>query len=378
MPDFLKLMESWAGYVPSSDMQVNESALAAVIDLMDNKARWPAHRHEYLLKEVITTSDFPYLFGVAIDRQMLAMYRSAMVDWKSWFKVSSLPNFNTHTREKVQGNDTVLPRVTEKGEYLVSPMSDYRYSIHVNKYGRQFDISWEAIINDSMGAFSNMAERFARAALNTESWLATSTYASAAGPNVLLFGTPITDIDGQLVTNQGVLPLTIGNLEATLALMARQTDVLGTPIQVRGVHLVVPPDLEFTARQILSSAVKMWTESAGGGATAYPTTNVISQYGLQLHVDPWLPIIDATATDDTTWYLFAAPAQGVACEFSYLRGYESPEICMKNSDKVAVGGGAPLSPFSGDFATDNIFYRVRHVIGSAQMDPRFCYAQVAP
>ncbi len=37
-------------------------------------------------------------------------------------------------------------------------------------------------------------------------------------------------------------------------------------------------------------------------------------------------------------------------------GQEDPEICMKDSDKVTVGGGA-LSPFSGDFATDNIFYR---------------------
>ena len=33
---------------------------------------------------------------------------------------------------------------------------------------------------------------------------------------------------------------------------------------------------------------------------------------------------------------------------------------------------------SGDFATDNIFYRVRMVYGFDQMDPRFAYAQVAP
>ena len=378
MAEIMQLMENWNGFVPSSDVNVNESALAQLIDLIDNKSRWPAHRHEYLMKEVITTTDFPYLFGIAIDRQMLAMYRTTQADWRSWFKVSTVPNFNTHTREKVQGNDTVLPRVMEKGEYHVAPMSDYRYSIAVGKYGRQFDISWEAIINDSMGAFATIPERFARAALNTESWLATSTYASAAGPNVGLFGTPITDIDGQLVTNQGVLPLTIANLETTCQLMAVQTDVNGTPIMVRGVHLVVPPQLEFTARQILTSAQMQWLDTAAGAIIPVPTSNVISQYGLQLHVDPWLPIIDATATDDSTWYLFADPAQGAAVEFAFLRGYESPEVCMKNSDKVSVGGGAPLSSFSGDFATDNILYRVRHVVGADQMDPRFCYAQVAP
>ena len=378
MPDFLQLMESWSGYQPAGEVAVNESALSALIDLMDNKQRWAPHRHEYLLKEVITTSDFPYLFGVAIDRQMLALYRNTQADWRSWFKMGRVPNFNTHTREKVQGNDTVLPLVVEKGEYLVAPMSDARYSIAAKKYGRQFDISFEALINDSMGAFSNIPERFARAVLNSEAFLATSTYASAAGPNVGLFGTPITDVDGQLVTNQGVLPLTIANLETTCQLMSLQTDVNGTPIMVRGVHLVVPPQLEFTARQILTSANKQWLDTAAGAIIPMPTSNVISQYGLQLHVDPWLPVVDATGTDDSTWYLFADPAQGAAVEFVYLSGYESPEVCMKNSDKVPVGGGGPLSPFSGDFATDNIFYRVRHIMGADQMDPRFAYAQVAP
>jgi hypothetical protein len=93
-------------------------------------------------------------------------------------------------------------------------------------------------------------------------------------------------------------------------------------------------------------------------------------------VDPWLPIVDATGYDNTTWYVFADPSQGAAVEFATLRGYEDPEICMKNSDKVTVGGGA-LSPFSGDFATDNIFYRVRMVYGFTQLDPRFTYAQVS-
>ena len=89
-------------------------------------------------------------------------------------------------------------------------------------------------------------------------------------------------------------------------------------------------------------------------------------------------MVDTSGDVATTWYVFADHGQGAAVEFVYLTGYESPEVCMKNSDKVAVGGGAPMSAYSGDFATDNIMYRVRHVMGADQMDPRFCYAQVAP
>ncbi|GAH72522.1 unnamed protein product, partial [marine sediment metagenome] len=113
---------------------------------------------------------------------------------------------------------------------------------------------------------------------------------------------------------------------------------LTIPIKNRPKYLVVPPELEFTARQILTSAMKMWLEhtEAIAPATPYPTTNVIAKYGLELIVDDWLPIVDET-NGTRAWYLFAAPSDIVAIEFDHLRGHERPEICMKASDKVTVG-----------------------------------------
>jgi hypothetical protein len=372
MAEFLSLMENWDGQVPLGNTPVNEAAVARVIDLLANKDRLPRHKHEYLLREVITTSDFPTLFGVAIDREMLANYRAALGDWRPYCKVSRLPNFNIHERHKVFGQDNLLPQVVEKGEYLVGDVGTGHYDIQLLKYGRQFDISWEAIINDSMGAFADLAARFATAAQRTVARVATNLYAQAAGPNVLLYGAPIVD-NGQNVTNLGGLTLTAANLQTTLGLMAAQRDPNGEPISVRGVHLVVPPQLEFTARGILTSALVTWTNVVAA-AVPMPTTNVMSQVGIQLHVDPFLPVVDTT-DGDTSWYVFADPSQGAAIEMAFLSGYEDPEICMKASDKVALGGFGGLSPFSGDFATDNVFYRVRMVVGGARLDPRYTYAQ---
>ncbi|MBU2249927.1 MAG: hypothetical protein KKD77_24490, partial [Gammaproteobacteria bacterium] len=133
-------------------------------------------------------------------------------------------------------------------------------------------------------------------------------------------------------------------------------------------YLVTGPSLEFTARQILTSATKMWLAGATTIAAApdvpYPMTNVISQYGMELVIDPYLPVIDATHPG--SWYLFADPADIAAIEYDYLQGHERPEICMKASDKVSIGGGA-LSPLSGDFATDNVFYRVRDIFGANKL-----------
>ena len=186
------------------------------------------------------------------------------------------------------------------------------------------------------------------------------------------------DVDGQVINNVGVLPLTVANLQITRGLMALQTDVNGRPLGIRGVHLVVPTSLEIQALTILNSPMVQWTEVGAGAGIPVPTTNIIPQLGIKLHVDPNLEVMDATATADTTWYLFADKSQGKAAQVDFLRGYETPEVCMKASDKVAVGGGALMSPFSGDFATDNVLYRVRHCVGGTQLDPRYAYAQVAP
>jgi hypothetical protein len=331
---------------------------------------------EAKLEEAITTSDFPYLFGGILDRELLARYKMVVPDWRSYVKVGSCKDFRQRELHKVQGNETLLPEVKEKGEYLVAPMSDAHYHIQVYKRGRQFDISWESLINDDLGAFNDIPDRFSNACIYTEAYVATNQIAVAAGPNPLLFGAAITDVDGQAVINQGALALTIANLETTLGLMAAQTDVLGRPLGIQGKHLVVPPRQEFTARAILTSALKQWTEVGAGGGIPVPTTNIIPQLGIQLHVNPLLPVIDASGNRSGTWYVFADPADGVAIEVDYLRGHETPEICMKNSDKVSVTGGAPVSPFDGDFASDNVFYRVRDCIGGAPRDPRFAYAQV--
>jgi len=369
--EFLKLMEDWQGFSPIT-RKIDEAAIAKAVDLLGNKANDPLHLHEFKVKEAITTTDFPYLLGQVLERDILARYQTAPCNWAPYVKIRNVKDFRTVNLEKVQGNDNILDRVLEKGEYPVSAMSNARYSLSVLKYGRQFDISWESIINDYLDAFGDIPQRFADAAINTEAYNTTGLITSATGPNALLYGATITDVDGGAITNRGTLQLTATNLATTMNLMAAQQDILGKPLGIRAVHLVVPPALEIAARQIITSTelrVTMTYPQAGY------TKNVLAEMGLQIHVNPWLPVIDVSGNGNTTWYLFAEPSQGAAVHVARLRGHEQPEICMKASDKVTAAGGN-LSPFSGDFATDNIFYRVRVVWGGVAGDPRFTYAQI--
>lgn len=377
MESFTELKEGWEDYHSLHTEKVDESALVEALNLLTNADGMPAHRHEYELKEAITTSDFPTLFGVLIDRQMIANYKlpSSISDWRSYIKVApgGLPNFNEVERNRVDGNDQHLAEVTEKGEFQPTKPTTTQYKYRPKIYGRVFDISWKALVNDSMGAFADIPQRFANAALRTEARIATGLFCASTGPSTLLYGATITDA-GQAVTNLGALPLTIANFETTLTLMSEQKDPQGETIEIEGVHLVVPPALWLTALSILKSTTKMYVDSGAAAGVPYPTTNILADLPITPHKNPLLSVLDTGGKQRTTWYLFADPSSGAAAEVGFLRGEEAPEICMKASDKMTVGGGV-MSPFAGDFHSDNIFYRVRHILGGAPMDPRLTYAQ---
>lgn len=317
------------------------------------------HVREFLLREALTTSDFPLLFGDVLDRQMLAAYKATPPVWKSFCHLSTVPDFRDAYRFKMSGGDEALAAVSEKGEYLASGRATTRYIINVTKYGRQYDISWEAMVNDDLDALKDTPLRFANAAMRTEHRIASGLYVHN--------DTLATAGRGNLTTNL----LTIANLETGLEWFGARTDVGGEAIAVRAKFLVVPPSLELTGMKILSSPMQVISDNAGGPAP-YPTVNVTAQMGLKLIVDPYIDILDATTTGNSAWYLFADPNDLRVLECAHLRGHERPEIAMKSSDKVAVGG-APLSALSGDFATDNVFYRVRTIFGGVTLDWRGFY-----
>ncbi len=321
----------------------------------------PQHYREFLIREALTTSDFPLLFGDVLDRQVLANYKATEPVWRKFCRVGTVPDFRQVSRFAITGGDDDLALVGQKGEYLASPRTEARYYYNVSKYGRQFDISWEAIINDDLDALKDTPARFARAAVRTEHRVADALWVH----NVILATAGRANLTAAL--------LTINNLETGVEWFGAQTDANGEPILNRPKYLVVGPALEMTARQILTSALKQWVELGGaGGPLPYPTTNVIAQYGLELIIDPYIPVLDVTAAGTDGWYLFSDPKEIAAVEVGFLRGHEKPEICMKASDKVTVGGGA-INPMAGDFATDNIFYRVRHVLGGTTLDWRGFY-----
>lgn len=325
------------------------------------KGRRPA----YLLQEVMTTSDFPNLFGDVLDRALLAAYSEAPAPWANYCHRATVRDFRTVKRFGVYGADQVLDQVDENEVYPASKIDeDTPVEYAVFKYGRKLPFSWESIINDDLGAFNDIPERFGKASRRSEQKKVCGFYVDANGPHASFY----TVGNKNIITGNPVL--SIDGLETAFTVLGNMVDQSGEPIAIEAVELVVPPALEVQALNILN-AVQLETrikKSPTAKEEKLMTTNWMKAR-CRLSVDPYIPII-ATTNGNTSWFLFADPDNGrPALELGFLRGHEEPEIFIKSPNAQRVGGG-DVDALAGDFDTDSIQYKIRHVFGGNRMDPR--------
>ncbi len=388
--EFMQLMEaeekSYQSIKSISKPPDWEERIKETVALLYNTKGLASHRREYLIREALTSSDFSMLFGDVLDRQLLANYKAVTPQWQKYTRQSQVVDFRLNRRFRMWGSDEALLAVTQGAEYKATTRSTIQYPLQALKYGRMFEIDWESIVNDDLGALQDTPQRFANAAMRTESKLVTGLYANNVSAHMVettipsptsyyLYSKTGVAFTGDAINAVTTL-LTIKSLQDAIQAMAIFTDLNGELIQNRAKYLVVPPALEFTARSILTSAWKMTVDNYEGGGSAnpiaYPTANPLNGWGLEIIVDPYLPIVD-TSNGNTGWYLFSDPAELPSIEFARLQGHEVPEIAMHASNKISVGG-APMSPMSGDFESDDIKYRVRIVNAVTRLDWRGTYA----
>ncbi len=365
--DTMQVMEDWDGFgrMGGGRRTYTEADLGQFIAVCENHTGMGVNRHRALVEEVMTTDSFPLMFADVISRKLENEFQGVGTPLLPLFGTPRfVDSFGTIKTNKTEGLASRLQIVGEKGEYLAAKEGEAEVTWNLDKYGKQTDFSWEAFLRDSMGIFARFPGKLARSAINTEAWLQTTIFYNAAGPIDATF----TGTGGQAAVS--ALPLTEANLETATEAMGLYTSN-GEPILTSPVFLVTGPALEHTAKRIMGS---LRYNFGSDDDVRIGDLNTIAPLNLQYIKDPWIPIVVTTGTiAATTWFLTADPASVQGAEFGYLTGRSTPELWQKAPDAIKLGGG-PVGPMEGDFATDNMFFRVRHTIGATALEHRALWA----
>lgn len=337
------------------------------------------------VKEGISTSDFPTQISPVLNQILLEQYAALPKVWDTFATKLTLDDFRPQKYFQFQFDQTTipganggtafidgsLPNVGEYDEYPTLSFSATDQSVSVKKSGERIRFSWEAIVNDNnFGVLERLPNELALHAAGLEDMEATKQLVGTAGLNTTNFNTTNQNI-GSVANGAGLNPtLTINNLQLAMAAINKQT-YNGRPITpVQRYTLVVPPSLEMTARNILSVTEIRTTVGSDLQIAGNPVAGMVD-----VVVNQWIGKINTDASAATTWFLIPAPANSLnpSVVLSFLRGYEVPELRIKDSNSYTLAGGeVPVR--NGSFDNDDFQMRIRHLATGGFLVPAGTFA----
>jgi hypothetical protein len=286
-----------------------------------------------------TTSNFPSILKDAAHKAMRMGYDEAPETFDMWTRRGNLSDFKPHNRPNLS-TFSDLSEVPEHGEYEHGQFLDENETIQLATYGKLFSISRQAIINDDLDAFTRIPRRMGRAARRKVGDL---VYDILINNPTMSDGNSLFDTSNHSNLASSGSAISVSSLGSARAAMTKQTDLNGNTLNIRPAYLIVPVEIEDTARQVLSSETDI---SKSNSRASNPVRNMA-----EVVPDPRLDANSATA-----WHLAADPNAFDTIEVGYLDGMNEPQL--EEQDGWSVDGAE---------------YKVRMDAAAAPLDWRTMY-----
>lgn len=284
-----------------------------------------------------STSTFPAIMSNLADKSVMNGFNEAETTFQIWAGKGSNRDFKEAARVALSeaGNLELVP---EGGQFQQDVFGEASARTKVATYGKIFSLTRQAIINDDLGLFSKIATKYGSAAKRLVNKM---VYAQLTGTvkmqdNVALFDAK----HGNVATTGEVLSLKA--IAKAITAMRRQKGITDAAnLNITPKYLVVPPELEVTAYQIVNSTAAVDGTNSG----------IVNPYKGRFVV-----VADAELTDPDAWYLVADASQHDTIEVTYLNGVETPRLETRQG-----------------FDVDGIEYKVAFDVGVDAIDFRGLY-----
>ena len=284
-----------------------------------------------------STSTFPAIMSNLANKSVMVGFNEAETTYQIWAGKGSNRDFKEAARVALSEAGT-LELVPEGGQFKQDSFGEASARTKVATYGKLFSLTRQAIINDDLGMFSKIATKYGSAAKRLVNKM---VYAQLTGnvkmqDNVALFDSKHGNVAG---TGEA---LSVKAIAKAITAMRRQKGITGeATLNVTPKYLVVPPELEMTAYQIVNSTAAVDGVNSG---VANP------------YKGRFIVVADAELTDPDAWYLVADATQHDTIEVTYLNGVETPRLETRQG-----------------FDVDGIEYKVAFDCGVSALDFRGLY-----
>jgi hypothetical protein len=302
-----------AAHKARRDLSIGEVIVqAAVANGYEGGRRLNASTIRPIMQAAWATHAISGILSNTANKFLLAGFDGVESAWRSISAVRSVNDFKTLTSYRLNGG-MKFQKVANGGELKNASASEESRTISADTYGIMTSVTRTDLINDDLGALTAVPQRIGRGGalkLNDVFWadfVDDSAFFTAGRGNL----------------STGSLALSIANLKALATKFRKLNDPDGNPVAVTPRILLVPPDLEIAASEIMGSALIHGTSGAAG------STNVLA--------GRYQVVSSAYLTNTTDYYLLASPADMPVMEVAFLNGVQSPIVETAEADFNTLG-----------------------------------------
>jgi len=140
-----------------AEAQLGESGVDRLTALTTLGARWKS-LGEGEFVETMTRAHFATYFADALSRAFYADYQYDGGSWKDYTYPDTTPDFRDVSRLRMSEPGTLYKR-RDKQQMAATHIAATEITYGVEEYARQFDVSWQALMNDDLGKIAETPRR---------------------------------------------------------------------------------------------------------------------------------------------------------------------------------------------------------------------------
>ncbi len=276
--------------------------------LISEQVDVPRNRME-LVRAALSTLSLPVALGDAANKILLSAYTESPATWQAFCGTQNVSDFKVAKtiRPTFIGE---LEEVPAGGELKHGTIKEAVGEIQARTFGKMLSLDRKDVVNDDLSLFDTTAAALGRSAMRSLSDLVyqtllanTGSFFAAGHGNYMVGVDTVLSVDG---------------LSRAIALMLAQKDSENRNLDIRPATLLVPPELQQTAKMLLESE---FIERATNTPTGNPIKNAV-----RIETEPRLSnTARFTGASDKAWYLFGTPADA-ALIVAYLNGVTAPTV----------------------------------------------------
>lgn len=285
---------------------------------------------EIYIRATHTLSDFPTIFSGAVNRTLEQRFALVQPTFKRFARRKNFRDFRPDTTVKI-GDFPMLQKINEAGEIKYGTFKEGAEQVRVYSYAIALRVSRQMLINDDIGAISDLLSSYA----DTVALFEEVTFYADAFNGKLADGKVVFHADHANLAAAGTA-IDVDNVGKGRAAMSKQKSTEGNPLlSNRPRILLVGPDQLTNAEKFLASITPATVSEV----------NIFSG-----RLEP----LETSQISGNAWHLLADPTGGSNFRWGYLEGYE-----------------APRTRFDEPFGQQGFAMSVEHDFGSGATDSRF-------